>query len=220
MNKYKFIFSLCFILILCGCSATYEINIKDNKISENLKIIETNKFLFDDKSNSEMSIRESFYSLVNDDEEFSYKDYSIESLNTDEQLGINYKKNDVGAFKDLSMLAQCYKTPMINVKDNAIYIDTGTRFTCYDYYKNIENIQVVINTNHKVLYSNADEENGNRYVWNFDKDSDMRIEIAYKNKKNIVVDKILPTIIIIVSLLVLLVFIYIVINKNKKNNDI
>ena len=104
--------------------------------------------------------------------------------------------------------------------DDVITIDTGNDFKCYEYYENLETVKVVLKTNHKVISTNADEQNGDTYIWNFSKDSNKSINVSYYksdvkksvNIKGIVIVLCIVSFIGIVS--------YFVLKKMKKSNEI
>ena len=160
----KRIFILLSLLFLTGCSVTYEITINNNKIEEKLILIETNQELFNKETDTDWTLKDTFEALLSEDDEFSKQEYSVKSLSTDTQLGVEYYSEETQELINSSAINQCYTNPKIEVKDNIIYFDTGSEFNCYEYYENLETINIVLKTNHKVILSNADRVDDNKYL--------------------------------------------------------
>lgn len=219
MKRVKKIVLLICIILLTGCQATYEININDNTISEKLKLIETNTSIFDVRDETGWTLRELYSSLLVSDQ-FSSNNYNVKSLSNDNRLGVEYKSKNLESVLNSSILNQCYINPSVEVKNDIVYIDTGIQFQCFEYYETLESIKIVLKTNHKVVSTNASEQKGNSYIWNFTKDSDKRIEVIYyQNEIKKSFDYI--TLIVIVFLVLCVgTLVYILLNKKKKNNEI
>lgn len=215
MKIKKFLILLC-LLLLTGCSATYEINIKNGKITENLKLIESDKSLFDKEQQSGSTIRELFNSELNDEDDFTTNPYDVKSINTNDTLGIEYNSIYNKEIGGLSGLNQCYKDFKVQVADGIVTIETGNNFECYDYYEFLDSVKVVIKTNHKVIDNNADEKNGNSYIWNITKDGNKNIKFSYKETANDNSQYIVISIIIILFVIIALLFL----KKRKKSNEI
>ena len=177
MKKIIIFTFLC--ILLTGCTANYKININNNLIEENLTIIETDKSKFDIKNNNGFSIRESFDSLLEEDE-FSNETYNIKSINSDDAIGIEYNSNILKSLDNSSIIYQCYKEPSIIINENIVTIDTGSNFECFDLYDNLENVEISLNTNNKVLTNNADNVIDNKYVWNITKLGNKQIKFSYE----------------------------------------
>ncbi len=213
----KIIVFICLIL-LTGCTATYEINIKDDKITEKLTAIETNQLIFDDRNDSGWTIRDMFDATVNSiDDRFSNKNGKIKSINSDDKLGIEYT-NTINSIENSSILNQCYINPRVTVNGSEVTLDTGFNFKCYEYYENLETIKIVLKTNYKVISTNADEESNGKYIWNFTKDSNKQIKFTYD--KSVTNNSTNMYLIIIVIFVIIIVGItgYVIIRKNKNSN--
>lgn len=215
--KNKILILIC-LLFLSGCSATYELDVKGDKIKERLTLIETNQSLFDVPNDSGWTLRQMFESLVNGiDNEFSVEDYSVKSLSDDNQLGVEYYSDEAENIINSSVINQCYTNPKVTKIDNTITINTGDDFKCYQYYENLDEIKVIFKTNNKVISSNADMVEDDKYIWNITKEGNKQIEISYEEitppKNNFI------GIIIIVSIILIgcLIVYYIYIKKNKEN---
>ena len=84
MKHIKKLFIFLFAIILSGCSATYELELKNNNIKEKLTVLETDSTLFDKIMDSGFTIRELFDATMYDDQ-FSNDDYQIKSLENQNQ---------------------------------------------------------------------------------------------------------------------------------------
>lgn len=219
MKRIKFILIITCLLFLSGCTATYEINIKDNKITEKLRLIETNTTLFDKATDTGWTLRETFESLLNNDDEFSQANYKVKSLNSDNQLGVEYSANNNSVINS-SILNQCYINPSVVEKDGIITIDTGNNFKCYEYYDNLETIKVVLKTNHEIISTNADEQDGNTYIWNITKDSNKQIQVSYYEKEIKKSIDIMTVALVLTIIGVIGIIMYLLLKKMKKNNEI
>jgi len=215
----KILILIC-LLFLTGCSVNYEITLKNNKIKERLTIIETDQSLFDVRNDAGWTLRESFEMLINEEkDEFSVEDYSIKSLNTDNQLGLEYYSDSSKTLINSSIINQCYTNPTIEINDNIVSFYSGNEFTCYEYYDNLETINIVLNTNYKVISSNADSVEDNKYMWTITEDGNKNIEISYE--QYVSKSSKATTIILIVGLVVIgSVVGYYIYNKCKKENKI
>jgi len=125
----KILILIC-LLFLTGCSVNYEITLKNNKIKERLTIIETDQSLFDVRNDAGWTLRESFEMLINEEkDEFSVEDYSIKSLNTDNQLGLEYYSDSSKTLINSSIINQCYTNPTIEINDNIVSFNSGNEFS-------------------------------------------------------------------------------------------
>lgn len=219
MKYIKKLFIFLFAIILSGCSATYELELKNNNIKEKLTVLETDSTLFDKIMDSGFTIREMFDATMYDDQ-FSNDDYQIKSLENQNQLGIEYKTNNLEKIINSSVLNQCYIGAEVVEDNENIIINTGDNFKCYEYYENLETIKISFKTNHDVIETNAMKIDGNEYIWNFDKNSDKSIKIIVSkdaNKGLFSYIYIIFPIVVILSIAIVLYYIYI---KRKQENNI
>ena len=219
MKKIKLMLLALIAIILTGCTANYEISIYDNKITENVKIVETDTSLFDKRNDTGWTPREIFASYVNDNR-FDKKNYTVKSIDSNNELGLEYNNSDLTSILNSSFLNLCYKGAAVSETDGIVNISTGTSFECFDYYDSLDTIKVVFKTNHKVKSTNSDEKHGDTYIWNISKDSNKDIQISYyKSVMNNSVNVWL-IVLIIVALIGLGIGIYSINKKNKKENEI
>lgn len=215
----------CIIMLICmvfisGCSATYEIKIKDNKIEEKLTLIETNKNLFDVPNSEGWTVRQLFDSLLEtNSDEFVYKEYSVKSLTDDTQLGIQYYSDDSDEIINSSAIHQCYINPIMSEEDNIVTLNTGDDFRCYEYYENLDSIKVVLKTDYKVVSSNAHSVENGKYIWNITKDGEKQILFSY-DKSNMKKYNILMITVSIISLIAIACIGYYIYYRMKEQNKV
>ena len=173
----KIIILIC-LLFITGCDATYRVTINNNKVKENIKVIETDKSLFDSVTDTGWTLREVYGENISYNP-YHAENYKFKSLNNENQLGSEYTSRDLEGINDLTFLSQCYENPSVSTEDSIVTINTGNEFNCYDYYDNLGNIKVIFETNHKVISTNADTIENGSYIWNITKDSNKQIEISY-----------------------------------------
>lgn len=207
------------LLFLTGCSVNYEITLKDNKIKERLTIIETDQSLFDVRNDAGWTLRESIEILLDEEDEFSVQDYSVKSLNSDTQLGLEYSSNSSTTLINSSAINQCYTNPTIEFNGDIVTFNSGNDFKCYEYYDNLDTISVVLKTDYEVISSNAESIDDNKYMWNITKDGNKEIEISYKQNTS---KKALGTTIMFIAglILIALVITYYIYSKFKSENKI
>lgn len=174
-------FYILLVIILCtGCTAKYEISIKDDKVVEKLNIEETNTSIFDIKTDSGISVRDAFKSFKLDTD-FSKNSAKIEHIDEKNKLGIVYSNELLlDNYNNSSILNQCYDEPTIDITKNSLYINTGSEFNCFDYYEYLDEIKIVLKTNYKVDSNNADSVRNNTYTWNITKNNYNRKSIELK----------------------------------------
>lgn len=213
----KLFILICLTFLLAGCTADYQVKIKNGKIYEKLVLIETDKSIFDVPTDSGWTVRETF-DVLKEKDEFSKQNYTVKSLDNSDRLGIEYKSNEFNSMINSSILNQCYTNFSVSEENNIITIDTGDQFDCYNYYKNLNSVRVELTTNHKVYSSNADEVKNNKYIWSISESGNKRITISYS--KDPVKNNTLNIVVILSVLILVSVISYYVIKKNKINNKL
>lgn len=217
----KKVILIIFILLLTGCTANYEVNIKNNKITEKLTLIESNSLNFDKKLESGSTIRKLFDSIVNSKDQYAELVYEAKSINTNDTLGIEYNSIKDKQIENLSALSTCYTDSRISTLNGVVTIETGNNFECYEYYELLDSVRVIINIDNEVLESNEDERQGNSYIWNITKNGNKNIKFSYREKLDKGQNRNISIIyIIFIILIVIIMLLYMIKNKNKHNNEI
>ncbi len=166
MNKKVFILIL-FISVfsLTGCDAKYEMEIKNNKITENISFSVPNE-------NSEKKINELIdYYGINADSAFTQK---LTKGSNDTEVSLSGKTTKLDAYFDSSdsFINKCYNKVSFTLEDGMYYIGTSQGFKCLTYdYMQLDKVSISIKTYHKVYDNNADEVSNNVYTWNIDRNN-------------------------------------------------
>ena len=166
-------------LFISGCTAEYNIKIKENTIDENTSLtIEKNL------------LNETFYDvLINDNSVYlDEKDrYSIEEQEKGNNTIFSYKyTHDIDKFKESRIINWCYHDKSIINTSDELIISTKGSFDCANRESNsyIESAKINIETDLKVLENNADEIHGNVYTWIVNEDNYRNKPIYIKIEKN------------------------------------
>lgn len=219
MKKFKYVLLISLLFIVSGCTATYEVNLNDDKVIENLKISETNKQLFDSVDESGSTLRQNFKELA-EPSIYSDHNYNVKVIEKEDELGLEYSSSSANSIINSSIIQQCYINPNVKVIGDVVTINTGSNFKCFEYYNILESVKVVFKTNHEVISTNADEVDGDSYIWNFTKNSNKQIKISYYESK---VKKEFNPLWVIISIIIIglvSVFVIFIITKSKNNNKI
>ncbi len=200
MKKKKLFICLLFVFLLSGCSVNYDIEIKDDTIKVNGKLVELDKNKWDDvvvdnssgEVDKDVPIEDSevdhskltFEDLVNSktiEADEATRREGLEKFKTKDELGITYEEeynwNDTSDFSQMAGVNTCYDyfTVLRNNDEESgneqLIISTSAKNYCFEMYPNLESITVNLKTNHKVVSHNADQVNDNNYVWNINKNN-------------------------------------------------
>lgn len=214
MKHIKKIIILLFVIILTGCSGTYNLKFNDDlSIKEELNVeipsTEENKqktldlFKNNKINNKKYSIKSSNNKLkIKYSEEYiSIEDYIVNS-NLYHLLfdNISYDKTD----KYIEVEAK----NALDLKNNSIY-----KVNNYD----ISLFQINLESTHKILSSNYDQKEGNIYSWTIDentKEKEINFKISTDYYKNRIV-YLVPLIIIILVIGISFIYLY---NRIRKTN--
>lgn len=219
----KKIIFLLIILLLTGCSANFNVEIKQNTVEQNIFIQANNyeldgtllntiaKNVYIDKQDTTVLGRFRLLNNKNDNPLNAFVSYNINDYDYDYSLYI------------------CYDNQNITYSNNILKIETSNYFNCFDKYSIIDDVNINVTTGYKVLENNADKVDGNTYTWNITKSNKKGIkltldttvdEIQEEEKQKEKLNKNL--IFIIIGTLVLSAFgtVFFVFIKSNKNNKI
>jgi len=219
----KKIIFLLIILLLTGCSANFNVEIKQNTIEQNIFIQANNyeldgtllntiaKNVYIDKQDTTVLGRFRLLNNKNDNPLNAFVSYNINDYDYDYSLYI------------------CYDNQNITYSNNILKVETSDYFNCFDKYSIIDDVNINVTTGYKVLENNADKVDGNTYTWNITKYNKKGIkltldttvdEIQEEEKQKEKLNKNL--IFIVMGTLVLFAFgtVLFVFIKSNKNNKI
>lgn len=219
--KKNFLIIFFLVFLLCGCKVKYNIEFLNDEVYEDFSVIL-------DKTKEKNSIKyfdenKLYASLVPD-----MIEYKKEKNETEKNSIFNYSyKYNIDNYSDSLALSNCFKAYSVIKEDNYYMITTteGVKCMTSDYSTIIDNIDVVIKTNHKVISTNADETSRCTYTWHINKDNYEKKSIFLKVYQNKYVfnykEKSTFKLILIVSITLIVIIVgSILIIKKKVSNKI
>lgn len=179
----KLIILFIFTFFLTGCSATYNIEIYNDQVREDLEYVNTNSSTWDNKVQYGLSYRDlvlssydypypAFNSAVVDEDDTIKIDgveyYENKLISDNNRLGqsLSYHDFTLDNFSDSSIIKKCYRYFNIIEEDENIILSTSYENKCFEEYKSLDDITINLKTNHKVVSNNADIVDGYHYTWN------------------------------------------------------
>lgn len=241
--KKKILFLLFFLLMVTGCSSSYDIEIYNNQVKEKMEFVSTSSYTWDNEVKYGFSYRElllasykypypAFSSTVVDEDDTIKLDnveyYKNTLIDTSDKLGLmlEYNKFTLDNFNDSSIVKKCYQYFNIIEEDDNVIISTSTTNKCFDEYPLLDTITVNLKTNHKVVNSNASFSKGYHYTWNLSRENkdDAAISITIKkdefvfNYENEFVKKVIYFIVFVGIILIVSTITYSYF-KNKRINS-
>lgn len=219
----KIIVLFLFSFLLCGCTAQYNLEIKDDEFRENIKI----NFDSNDDGAYEYFSENKFYAIM--DGVSNFKEYKKES---EDKKNIKFSYTYEGTeFNKATSLSSCFRAYNV-IDENGYYIiSTSKGLTCATEENTVllNSLDVVIKTNHIVKDNNADEVDGYVYTWHFDKDNYDKKSIYIELEKDKFVfnyeNEFVKTILLYVTIIVVVAVTAVVVVKKfkrdrQKNNEI
>ena len=176
MKKGLILIGLCFLL--CGCSMNYELEIYNDKYNEQITI-DFDSIQLSDKKPTEY-IRDELIK-IDGSETIEYR----ELKDIDSNKLFSKYTGRMEEYKDnLTGLATCYDLYKINDYEGVITLLTSKTFNCFDYYQDLDEITVMIKSNHKLIETNADRVDGYKYYWDINKNTKDDEKILLKLKSD------------------------------------
>ena len=236
------------LVFLTGCSATYNLKLDGNHISENIYTSvssdELNKEYYGETIDSKMEhiynhpypLRYNDYTPgYSDDEVPQYGQYSIISYDYNSN---NSSKilNAIGnfTFEDFeysTAVNMCYDYVLVKREGYESSIYTSSVAKCFENYDYLDEVTINITLENTVTETNADMVDGNVYTWKINRDnySSKSIEIVFQtNSQNVDEEQsifsnnqALILIIVVASILILAGLVYLYLSlRNKKANKL
>lgn len=205
------------ILLLTGCSAKYDITFTDDKIKDEIRVYTDS----DTVNNATQSTINSFSNKILEWER-GHDHYTREVYTDNGITGYLYKYDfNYDEYDAMSQIRKCYEDFELTYNDSEIILKTSNKFLCQNYYKDVTDLTITINTDKVIISSNADEINGNTHTWKINKtnynNKPLEIKInrqeIYKPKKE---NPLNLTQILIFILFILLIIVYIINRKSIK----
>lgn len=223
--KNKILFIIILILIT-GCSVEYNLNI-DSSFSEHTVYIPESSEEMIDGTQYRLPALFSESRLTYDNSNLKeIKYYNIKTLK-DNKFSFNFVYDD-NQLNDSNIANSCYQFFSVDTKENEVSILTGNKFYCFDVYEELDSVTININSNYKVIQSNADKIVGKKHTWYITRENASNKPIIFvydKSKKNMTIMQYLidnvPLVVVVGTTLMLGGIIFLIINtKKKKANKI
>ena len=166
MNK-KILLLVGLLFLVTGCSTTYNIEIYNNSVTEQIDITDNSSF-------SGIEVQKKVYDLFEtklggiDDLDRDFKPFDDDSDDYHSLRAITEFKLDDYKEKILD-ISNCCRA--VNLTDDGKYItfETLGYFNWFEKYEDLDEITIKIKTNHKVKDHNADETGRHSYTWHIDR---------------------------------------------------
>ena len=212
------------LFLITGCTAEFNVEIKDNRIIQNSSIY-IEQYLLNNKTLFEIVCEN--VNLVDGSCE-ALHNYDIKGDKNSNPLNASISYNIINYDFDYA-LSFCYDSHDISYSNNTLKIQTSNYFNCFDKYSIIDNVNINVTTGYKVLENNADKVDGNTYTWNITKTNKKGIKLTLdttvdeikekeeqkkQTNKTIIITLIGITILSVISLVIIFML------KMKKNNEI
>lgn len=220
VNKIKIIALTFLLVLLTGCDVDYKLTFKNHKFDENIYFYKDEEEFIDKLSREENVnfLANEMYKLEKNNNLFS-KEFKYNS----NYAGYLYTSHFDDRETKLPTIANsCYDYVNITKDENTLTIQTSDEFLCYDKFSLLETVNVALDTNYKIVDSNADSINGNKLEWKITEDLKdykplyVKLEInkIIKEKGNNI--PLIFGIIVITFIVGLITTVYI---KRKQNNE-
>lgn len=185
--KKKIIILAAALILLTGCSTTYDLYLDENSITEKTYIYDNTKLLeeleyYDMDKGNEISIDLYANEVAAFEKDFKYEKEEIKTNNGNDfgyRYNNTYKYNE---FNKSSMITDCYDKIEINSNDK-ISIKTSNEFKCFDKYSLLNDVTVKIHYTGKVLSTNANKKENGIYTWKITKDNYQNSSIVFNAEK-------------------------------------
>ena len=218
--RHKTLILIILSLFLSGCNAIYKLEIKDNEFRENIEISMNNS----ETSSISYFNNNSFYAIVDGASNIIPYNKKVDKDSNDTKINFSYNY-DKANYKKASALKSCFSAYNIVSENDYYIISTSKGIKCATEENTVllDDLTVLIKTNHLVEESNnnTESENKNEYIWKFNKDNYDKAEIYMKIYKNKYVsdynneDKIRITVIVILACVVMLASLIVLIKYKK-----
>ena len=222
-NKSLFIIIL---ILITGCSVEYNLNI-DSSFSEHTVYIPESSEEMIDGTQYRLPALFSESRLTYDNSNLKeIKYYNIKTLK-DNKFSFNFVYDD-NQLNDSNIANSCYEYFSVDTDETKVSILTGNKFYCFDVYEELDSVTININSNYKVIQSNADKIVGKKHTWYITRENASNKPIIFvydKSKKNMTIMQYLidnvPLVVVVGTTLMLGGITFLIINtKKKKANKI
>lgn len=223
MKKIKYLILIVGIFTLSGCSIDYNMEIYNDKIKENVSISETNLDILKDTEKRNL-LEESLTVTYDYWKATNNTNYKLDKIIKDKELTLKITgKHKLEVSPSLVTVTNCYKNFNIVETDNSYILSTSKENICFEANENLDEINIKISTNHRVINHNAHTRKKDTYIWKLNKDNynDAPIQLEFYKDKYVInynnkLFKIMGLIILVIGVtLIIILPIY-----KKRNDDV
>ena len=237
MNKKKFIL-IGIIFCMTGCNINYNLEIVDDEYKENISAVETDSTKWN-SSQSSLPMKDLLDVYLKKPIPISNQEplrpesdeisegityYDKKDLSNDEKIGIRLEGTfNKETYSNSRAVLYGYNRFLIGTLNGNIVLSTGEKVKIFEQYKDLEEITVKIKTNHVVVKNNADEVDGETYIWHLTKDNALNKSIYFEfNKQEKVsnydneIGKLIFKIVIVIAVVAVVIGIFILWLKIKQ----
>lgn len=222
-------FMILMLLLLCGCSAKYQLTIDGSEITEEILFSIDQSKIIEEELAPDLSIyskdslnylkNSNLYPIQDNQREIYEKTVTEEGNNLSFHLKYQYKQNNL---EESRAINECFENKEVIVDDEKISIHLSGKFNCLNELN--DKIEFKIKTNNKVQSANiAYGIFDNEYVWEINgtnsNNTDIQIELLTQSKIHYYGVRVALGIIIL-SLLGVILFAVIKISNRKNINEI
>lgn len=227
--KIKCLILILITFLMCGCTASVNLEITDSEVKENVEITFYQNAIY-----PKDVIKTSFRNYIPIYESDSIIDaepdlpsldiiyYEKEETDLGNGYRFNYKYDfDILDYNNARTIKEGFRSYSVSKENDIISLETDDKGILYfDDYPLLEEVRVNIKTDYFVTENNADSINGNTYTWVFNKDSKKSINMSIDTTRDAnysVIDGFIPIVIIVAIILIIVLFL---VFRNKNNNKI
>lgn len=179
MNVKKIMFIISLMFVITGCNANYSLEISDNKIYEKFSVIESDKekttipdefdktFLdYSKMYGKEIDLITDTTELYSQESsEYNYKYYDKKFIDEDGKIGFELSTDfDYNNFSYSSIANEIIPGFSVTYDGRILSIRGGSSWNFLNNYKTLDEVNINIKTDYKVLSTNLKKYNNN-YVW-------------------------------------------------------
>lgn len=177
----KILVLLFLVLFTTGCQATYDIEISDYSIKEQIKINVPSSLDSNSKAIITDFIESEAYPLLGEQKEEIFYDIYLEGITGGQQYTLNYtyKNNEI---KNSKILNECFENAYIDETDDYYMFAMTGKFNCMN--KN-QKIDITVKTANEMYNHNADKHDlMNTYKWEITEKNKDKVDIKFVVLKN------------------------------------
>lgn len=211
----KKVLLVCMVMLMCGCSANYELEFKNKKLYEKVTVSSEGNVLSSEFNKYNTYYVPAFVPEGNFDFDNNL-DTKLDGINYyEKKSNLNGNNNEliytynfhVNNFKKAYLPNYSSQYFSFDLKGDKYILSTGTRFKIFEDFKSLDNFTVHIKSNHKLIETNADEVDGYNYYWYLnrnDQSKNIYLELSKSEKVFNYENSVLKTAVIVLAILLII----------------